>query len=256
MGSPGAAHQTSGGLRIASPRHGGHPMHGSRPCPPPILRSISTTSTSRRLHHFAGRGHFRAGELVRHEERDPETRFWWLDYESACDSDWEALTLDSGQIEHATLLVASVGDRLANVRDLWMPTQDRLVLVLEHLGHAAQAARLLGWTDPDDLPAIEARVQSAAASTESSPTRSRWPVARRSWRAPAFVSSMSSGAPMTPCVPRPLKSLKPSPRTMTCLQEGDSRSTGSCTLSSGRPRPVSRSGPANAGAAVSRSTST
>ena len=34
-----------------------------------------------------------------HEERDPETRFWWLEYEPAYDSDWEELELDSAEIE-------------------------------------------------------------------------------------------------------------------------------------------------------------
>ena len=109
------------------------------------------------LHHFAGEGDFRAGELVEHRERDPEERFWWLEYEPAYDEDWEELELDWAEIKRVTTFVVGVSERLANIRDLWMPTEDRLVLVYEQLGRAARAARQLGWADPDDVPAVEAR---------------------------------------------------------------------------------------------------
>ena len=54
------------------------------------------------MHHFAGQGRFRAGELVEHHERDPETRFWWLEYEPEYDADWEEFELDSAEIERVT----------------------------------------------------------------------------------------------------------------------------------------------------------
>ena len=75
--------------------------------------------------HFAGLGHFRAGELVEHHTRDPETRFWWLEYKPEYDADWQELELDWTEIERVTTLVAGVSERLANIRNLWMPAEDR-----------------------------------------------------------------------------------------------------------------------------------
>ena len=53
-------------------------------------------------------------------------------------SDWEELELDWAEIKRVTTFVVGVSERLANIRDLWMPTEDRLVLVYEQLGRAAQ----------------------------------------------------------------------------------------------------------------------
>ena len=112
------------------------------------------------MHHFAGQGRFRAGELVEHHARDPEERFWWLEYTPEYDGDWEELELDSAEIERVTTLVASVSERLGTIRDLWMRTEDRLVLVYEQLGHAVRAARMV---EAGDVAAKSAQIELADA---------------------------------------------------------------------------------------------
>ena len=115
------------------------------------------------------------------------------------------------------------------------------MIVYEQFGRAVRAARLLAWTESDEVPAGEARGGGVYQELSEALTLAAAEALLASARLRQLDELRSTdGALRTEAA----EVAEPSPRTTTCPKGDSSRLTGSCTRSSGPLRRASRSGSA------------